>query len=81
MDFLGLTNPQWIDLGISLLFSVAVVVLGRRIVDLLMGPVASRLAQRTSTTLDDAGTARLRAMQQALQEKRGVYRRLRRGEA
>jgi small-conductance mechanosensitive channel len=61
MDFLGLTNPQWIDLGISVLFSVAVVVLGRRLVDFLMGPVASRLAQRTSTTLDDAvlGAVRL----------------------
>lgn len=54
MDFLGLTGPQWIDLGISVLFSVAVVVLGRRLVDLLVGRVASRLAQRTSTTLDDA---------------------------
>ena len=61
MDFLGLTNPQWIDLGISLLFSVAVVVLGRRVVDLLIGPVASRLAQRTSTTLDDAVLGALRS--------------------
>ncbi len=61
MDFLGLTNPQWIDLGISALISVAVVVLGRRLVDFLMGRVAIRVAKRTSTTLDDAVLTALRS--------------------
>jgi len=44
-------------------------------------PIPRQATALACTTLDDAGTARLRAMQQALQEKRGVYRRLQRGEA
>ena len=44
-------------------------------------PIPRQNTNLACTILDESGTARLRTMQQALQEKRGVYRRLLRGGA
>jgi len=53
MDFLGLTADQWIDLGLSLLLVAGTVVIGRWLVNFLLGRLAGRLARRTGTSLDD----------------------------
>lgn len=53
MQFLSLSLEQWVDLGVSLLFVLVVVAIGRRLVKLLLDQVLWRLAGRTRTTFDD----------------------------
>jgi small-conductance mechanosensitive channel len=51
--FLGLSSSQWLDLGISLLIVLAVIIVGRWIVQLVVVRLITRLAKRTDTILDD----------------------------
>ncbi len=54
MVFLGLTQDQWAELGLSVLLVVGTAVVGRWVVHLLLGRLAGRLVGRTGTALDDA---------------------------
>ena len=54
MGFLGLVKDQWISLGVSLLMVAAAAILGRWLLDLVLGRLVERLTQRTRTSLDDS---------------------------
>jgi MscS family membrane protein len=54
MEFLGLLADQWISLGVSVLMVVAAAILGRWLLDLVLGRLVQGLTQRTSTSLDDS---------------------------
>ena len=60
MDFVGLTQDQWIDLGISLLILAAAAIAGRWLLAFLLDRLMNRLAKSTETTLDDALLAAVR---------------------
>ena len=53
MQVLGLTVDQWIDVGLSALIVLGAALIGRWLVNLLLGRFASHLAKRTSSSLDD----------------------------
>ena len=51
--FLGLSGDQWLDIGLSLVTVVLAAVIGRWLVNLLLGRLGNWLAGRTATSLDD----------------------------
>jgi len=52
-EFMGLMLSQWLDIGISILIVVAVLVLGRWLINLLLTRGVTRITRHTRTTLDD----------------------------
>ena len=54
MDFLGLSQAQWQEVGISLIIVAVAIILGRSLIRRLLLPIFKRLIGRTQTTLDDA---------------------------
>jgi small-conductance mechanosensitive channel len=53
MNFSDITNPQWKELGISLLILAVAIVAGRWLISLILDQGVRRLVGRTETKLDD----------------------------
>ena len=53
MSILGLTENQWIDIGVSLLIILIAAIIGRWIIHWVFDRVIRRLVSRTRTDLDD----------------------------
>jgi MscS family membrane protein len=51
--FWGLTDQQWIDIGISVLILVGVLLLGRWIISFILDKILYQISKRTKTNLDN----------------------------
>lgn len=51
--FLGLTDVQWLNIGISLVIVIATLLLGRWIIKLILDRGVGRIVRKTNTSLDD----------------------------
>jgi len=51
--FWGLSGQQWIEIGISVLILVGVLLLGRWVINLILGKLLFRITKRTKNSLDN----------------------------
>ena len=53
MNWLALTQQEWLDIGISVLIFLVIAFLGRRLIKFIFKRVIRRLISQTKTTFDD----------------------------